>query len=138
MNLVVYFDNSEDVLRIVSKYIKDYSADVYKIETNEKINFLTKYKNNISTIKRCNLNLIKYDEIIIVSPLWHNELPSPVIRFLEQMTGRIKNVTYVLYNYNKEDKPKEFEKMDRILNLKRKKSFFVTLNKKEINFRVYQ
>lgn len=138
MNLVVYFDNNKSILNIVEKFRIDYNAEVYKIETLSKINFITKLKNEVVPIKRCNLNLINYDNIILVSSLWHNEIPSPVKRFLEQSAGRIKNIIYVLYNNNKDDKPNEFDKMDKILNLRRKKSYFVTLNKKEINIRVYQ
>ena len=138
MNLVVYYDNSKDILQIVEKFRKDYNASVYKIETLDNVNFFTKLKNEKVSIKRCNLNLLKFDNIILISSLWHNELPSPIIRFLEQSAGKVKNITYVLYNKNKDDKPSEFDKMDKILNLRRNKSYFVTLNKKEINVRVYQ
>ena len=70
--------------------------------------------------------------------MWHDVVPSPVIRFLEQAVGKVKKVTYILYNNNKEDKPNEFDKMDKILNLKRFKSFFVSLNNKSIKVRFYQ
>ena len=138
MNLLVYFDSNKDILQIIDKFRKDYSAEIYKIETIDKISFMTKLKNNSVSIKKCNLNLTKYDNIILISSLWHNEVPSPVIRFLEQSVGKIKNIVYVLYNNNKDDKPDCFNKMDRILNLKRIKSYFVTLDKKNIRVRVYQ
>ncbi|MBQ8892662.1 MAG: hypothetical protein IJ068_07365 [Bacilli bacterium] len=138
MTLIIYFDKCRDILNIVSKYQKEEEASVYQIETIEPVSFLAKLKNETVNIKKCNLNLLNYDKIILISSLWHNEVPSPVIRFLEQSTGKIRNITYVLYNKNGEDKPDEFDKMDRILNLRRNKSFFVTLNKKTINVRVYQ
>lgn len=138
MNLIVYFGHNKDILKIVSKFKKDYEASIYEIETITPITFFTKYKNQNIEIKRCNLNLNVYDTVIIVSEMWRDEVPSPVIRFLEQSTGKIKKSIYILYNNNKEDKPKEFDKMDKILNLKRIKSFFVTLNKKDIHVRVYQ
>ena len=100
MNLVVYYDNSKDILQIVEKFRKDYNASVYKIETIDKVTFFTKLKNEKVSIKRCNLNLLKFDNIILISSLWHNELPSPIIRFLEQSAGKVKNITYVLYNKN--------------------------------------
>ena len=136
MTLVVYFDRSSAILNIVNKYQKEFDASIYQIEPTESINFFTKLKNEKVNIKKCNLNLMSYDKIILVSSLWHNEVPSPVIRFLEQNVGKIRNITYVLYNNNKEDKPLEFDKMDRILNFNREKSFFVKVNKKEINVRV--
>lgn len=138
MNLVIYYGRSKDILNIVSKFKKDYNASLYEIETLTPVNFITKLKNESVSIKRCPLNLGEFDNIVLVSELWHDKVPNPVIRFLEQMAGRIKNITYVLYNNNKEDKPLEFDKMDKILNLRRSKSFFVTLYKKEIHVRVYQ
>ncbi|MBR3660940.1 MAG: hypothetical protein IKN63_03440 [Bacilli bacterium] len=138
MNLIIYYGNSKDILNIVEKYKKDYNASIYEIETINPVGFFTKLKNEMVSIKRCPLNIGEFDNIILISELWYDKVPSPVIRFLEQMTGRIKNIMYVLYNKNKDDKPKEFDKMDKILNLRRLKSFFVTLDKKEIRVRVYQ
>ena len=138
MNLVIYYEKKKDILNIVNKFKIDYNADVYQIETLESVGFLTKIKNNPVSIKRCNINLLNYNTIILISSLWHNKVPSPVIRFLEQSTGKIKNIIYILYNNNQEDKPKEFDKMDKILNLRRNKSYFVSLDKKEIHVRVYQ
>ena len=138
MTLIVYFDRCKDILNIVGKYQKELNADVYQIEPVESVGFFTKFKNLKVNIKKCTVNLKNYDNIILISSLWHNEVPSPVIRFLEQSTGKIRSVTYVLYNNNKEDIPLEFDKMDKILNLKREKSFFVSINRKEINVRVYQ
>ena len=138
MNLVIYYDKSKIIKNIALKYQQEYNASLYEIEVNDNVNFFTKLQNKNVSIKRCNLNLSNYNNIILVSPLWFNKVPSPVIRFLEQSTGIIKNITYVLYNYNKDDKPKEFDKMDKILNLRRNRSYFVTVDKKEIHVRVYQ
>ena len=138
MNLVVFFSRKKDILRIVSQYKKEYNADIYEIESTENIGFLTKVTNSNVSIKKCNINLNKYENVILISSLWFNKVPSPVIRFLEQATGHINNIIYVLYNNNKEDKALEFDKMDKILNLRRKKSYFVSLDKNEIHLRVYQ
>ena len=138
MNLIVYYGRDKNILNIVSKFKKDYNAQTYEIETINQVSFMTKLKNERVSIKRCNLNLLEFDEIVLITSLWRDKVPSPVIRFLEQSTGRIKKITYVVYNNNKEDKPKEFDKMDKILNLRRFKSYFVTLYKKEMHVRVYQ
>ena len=138
MNLVVFFSRDKDILRIVSQYKKEYKANVYEIETSSNVNFFTKFTNSNVSIKRCNLNLNNYQNIILISPLWFNKVPNPVIRFLEQATGHINNIIYVLYNNNKEDHAKEFDKMDKVLNLRRDKSYFVKIKKKEIHVRVYQ
>ena len=138
MNLIVYYSNEKDILKIVSYYNKTYHANIYQTKALNKINFFTKFINANISIEKCNINLKQYDNIILISPLWFNRIPSPVIRFLEQSAGRINNITYVLYNYNKDDKPKEFNKMDKILNLQRSKSYFVNLGRKEINVRTYQ
>ena len=137
-NLVVFFDKNKDILRIVSKYREFYHADVIQIETIERIGFLDRLNNRNLNIKRINLNLNNYQNIILVSSLWKNQIPTPVIKFLEQNTGKINNIIYVLYNKNKADKPQEFDKMDKILNLRRDKSYFINLDKKDIHIRVYQ
>ena len=138
MNLIIYYSKEKDILKIVSQYKDSYNADIYEIETSNDVNFMTKFTNSNVPIKKCNINLKQYDNIILISPLWFNKIPSPVIRFLEQATGHINNIIYVLYNYNKNDQPKEFTKMDKILNMRRDKAYFVRINKKEINFRNYQ
>lgn len=138
MNLIVYFSRDKNIRNIVMKYKDEYQASTYEIEPVESINFITKWKNAKVNIKRCNLNLMSFDNIILVSPLWRDKVPSPVIRFLEQSTGKVKNIIYILYNNNRDDQPKEFDKMDKILNLRRDKSYFVTLSKKDIKIRVYQ
>ena len=137
-NLIVYYSKNKDILKIVNKFIDLYNATTYEIETLEKVSFIKKLKGENVNIKRCNLNLLSYQNIILISPLWFDKVPTPVIRFLEQATGHINNIIYVLYNNNKEDHAKEFDKMDKILNLRRDKSYFVSINKKDIHVRVYQ
>lgn len=137
-NLIVYYSKNKDILKIVKKFIDLYNATTYEIETLEKVSFMQKLKGENVSIKRCNLNLLSYQNIILISPLWFDKVPTPVIRFLEQATGHINNIIYVLYNNNKEDHAKEFDKMDKILNLRRSKSYFVSINKKDIHVRVYQ
>lgn len=138
MNLIIFYDHSKDILDIVSKYRKVYNASTYEIKTFESIGLKEKIFNTKVNVARCNLNLLNYETIILISPLWFNKIPSPVIKFLEESTGKINNIIYLLYNYNKKDYPEEFEKLDRILNLRREKSYFVSLSKKEIHVRVYQ
>lgn len=137
-NLIVYYSKNKDILKIVNKFIDLYNATTYEIETIEKVSFMQKLKGENVSIKRCNLNLLSYQNIILISPLWFDKVPIPVIRFLEQATGHINNIIYVLYNNNKEDHAEEFTKMDKILNLRRDKSYFVSINKKDIHVRVYQ
>ena len=137
-NLVVFFGRNRSILNIVSKYKNVYKASLYEIEIKEEISFLDKLLNKKINIEKCNINLNNYENIILVTSLWFNKIPSPVIRFLEQSTGKINNIIYVLYNNNKEDYPKEFDKMDRILNLRRKNSYFVSIDKNDIHVRVYQ
>ena len=141
-NLIVYYGNDRNILKIVAKYKKMYNASVYKIKTVNSVSFFDKIKSSyhgkVIEIERCNLNLLNYQNIILISPLWYDKVPSPVTRFLEIEAGRINNIIYLLYNNNKEDRQEEFEKMDKILNLRREKSYFVTVNKKDIQVRVYQ
>ncbi len=141
-NLIIFYDHSKEIIHIVNKYKKNYQADIYEIKTLKPVSFFDKisssYFGNSLNVLKCNLNLREYDNIILISPLWFNKLPSPIIKFLEPQVGKINNIIYVLYNYNKEDYPKEFDKMDKVLNLRRSNSYFITLNKKDIHVRVYQ
>ncbi len=139
-NLVIFYGRNRDISRIVSNYRKTYRANVLEIETENNFNFFDKISNDKTKVilKRINVNLKNYDNIILITNLWHNQVPSPVIRFLEQQTGNINNIIYVLYNKNKEDKPSEFDKIDKVLNLRREKAYFVTLKGKDIHVRVYQ
>lgn len=141
-NLIVYYGSDKNILKIVGKYKEMYNASVYKIKTLNNVSFIDKlkssYNGKVIEIERCNLNLLNYQNIILISPLWYDKVPSPVTRFLEIEAGRINNIIYLLYNENKDDKPKEFDKMDKILNLRRDKSYFVTVNKNDIHVRVYQ
>ena len=142
MNLVIYYGKNKNILKIVSKYKNLYKANTYQIETINNISFKDKFKSTYLgtnlNIKRNNINLLDYENIILISELWFNKIPNPVKRFLEINTGNINNIIYVLYNDNKEDYPEEFNKMDKILNLRRDKSYFVSLDKKDIYVRVYQ
>ncbi len=141
-NLVLYYGKNKNIRKIVSKYQEMYQAECMEIETVNEVSFIDKvksvYANLNIPVKRSQFNLNNFDMIILVSELWFSSTPTPVIRFLEQQTGKIKKIIYVLYNKNKEDKAKEFDKMDKILNLRREKSYFVSIVKNDIHVRVYQ
>ena len=139
-NLVVFYGKNKEIRRIVARYQELYRANSFEIETVNSYGFFDKLSNDINSVqlKRSNINLANYENIILVSSLWHDKIPAPVLRFLEQQTGKIRNIIYVLYNKNRDDKQEEFDKMDKILNLRRDKSYFVTLDRKDIHVRVYQ
>ena len=139
-NLVVFYGQSKDIKKIVSKYKATYQASSFEIETENKLGFFERLSNNKNAVhlKKSSINLAHYDNIILISSLWYDKVPAPVLRFLEQQTGKIHNIIYILYNKNRDDKQSEFDKMDKILNLRREKAFFVTLDKKDIHVRVYQ
>ncbi len=139
-NLVVFYGKNKEIRRIVARYQELYRANSFEIETVNSYGFFDKLSNDINSVqlKRSNINLANYENIILVSSLWHDKIPAPILRFLEQQTGKIRNIIYVLYNKNRDDKQEEFDKMDKILNLRRDKSYFVTLDRKDIHVRVYQ
>ena len=142
-NLIVFYGEKE-ILPIVKKYQNMYQSHIYqiKVKNSQDKGFINRFKitylNEKIAVERCPFDLLKYDNIIVISTLWFNELPKPLIKFLEQQAGRIKKVSYVLYNNNKKDREQEFQKMDRILNLRRDKSYFVSITKEDIHVRVYQ
>ncbi len=139
-NLIIFYDKNRNISRIVANYRKEYQARVFEILTENTYSFFDKISNDKSKVRLRNysINLSNYDNVILITNLWHDQVPAPVLRFLEQQTGKIKNIIYVLYNKNKDDKPALFDEMDKILNLRRSKSYFVTLAKNDIHVRVYQ
>ncbi len=139
-NLVVFYGQSKEIKKIVARYREIYQARVFEIETENFYGFFEKLSNDKNSVhlKKSNINLANYNTIILVSSLWHDKVPAPVLRFLEQQTGKIRSIIYVLYNKNREDRQEEFDKMDKILNLRRDKSYFVSINGKDIHVRVYQ
>ena len=98
-NIVLYYGTSKELKRIVHKYQEMYQASLYEIETIKKVTFFDKFKSVYSNlnipIKRCQLNLSNYKTVILVTELWYDRVPLPVLRFLEQQTGNIKNVMYI-------------------------------------------
>ncbi len=119
----------------VASYLKRVGFDAYKVVTYEslpKSRFLSiivggfkamiNYKDKIGEF---DIDLNKYDKIIIGSPIWNSRLSSPINSLLDKINLSGKDVTFVLYSGSgKENKAAEILKSkynSEVINLKEPK-----------------
>jgi flavodoxin len=119
----------------VASYLKRVGFDAYKVVTYEslpKSRFLSiivggfkamiNYKDKIGEF---DIDLNKYDKIIIGSPIWNSRLSSPINSLLDKINLSGKDVTFVLYSGSgKENKAAEILKSkynSAVINLKEPK-----------------
>ncbi len=99
--LVIYYsltNNTENIAKQIQEITK---ADIYKIETIEKINntpwFYLTLRKQLKTkqypeIKKDFPDFSKYDTIFIGSPVWWYTIATPILSFLNQVDFKNKNV----------------------------------------------
>ena len=99
--LVVYYsltNNTENIAKQIQEITK---ADIYKIETTEKINntpwFYLTLRKQLKTkqypeIKKDFPDFSKYDTIFVGSPVWWYTIATPTLSFLNQVDFKNKNV----------------------------------------------
>ena len=91
----------------VANYLKRKGFDIYKIETVEKMpdnqilrilkgGFLAGIKAKVK-IKKVNLDLSKYNEVYIGSPIWNGNLTPAINTVLEYIDKKDK-ITFILYS----------------------------------------
>ena len=120
----------------VASYLKRVGFNDYKIVTYEslpKSRFLSiivggfkamiNYKDKIGAF---DIDLNKYDKIIIGSPIWNSRLSSPINSLLDKIELSGKDVTFILYSGSgKNNKATELLKSkysSEVINLKEPKS----------------
>lgn len=105
--LVVYFSRMGYVRKIAYEYADKVGADVYEIKSTEKTEGtpgfwwcgrfgLHRWNMPIDDVS---VDLSKYDEITVCSPIWVFSLAAPVRSFLKKSAGRIKFVNYLFVHY---------------------------------------
>lgn len=99
--LVIYYsltNNTENIAKQIQEITK---ADIYKIETTEKINntpwFYLTLRKQLKTkqypeIKKDFPDFSKYDTIFVGSPVWWYTIATPTLSFLNQVDFKNKNV----------------------------------------------
>lgn len=112
--LVVYYSRTGNN-KALAEYIKEkYGYDAYEIVTKRKISgfgvFLSLIrKNKPAKIEKCDIDLSRYDNFILISPVWAGCIAKPLITFLVSAQG-IKDYSFISAcgGENKEEALKAF------------------------------
>ena len=124
--LVIFFSRDGYTKKIAYQIASQKGASIYEIKTKEKIKgnlgFWWCGRFSISKvempIEKCDLDLSRYEEITICTPIWAFSICAPVKTFLKQNKGKIKNVHYVLVHFMKAKFYHQAKKMDNLLEIK--------------------
>jgi len=124
--LVVYFSRMGYTKKVAYEIANAQHAKIYEVKPLEKINGnlgffwcgrfgMHKWPMKIEEIE---IDLSRYDLVIICTPIWVFNVSAPIRAFLDKASGKIKNVNYVFVHYMKSDFKKVAAGMDQILKIK--------------------
>ena len=127
-NLVVYFSRMGYTKQIAYEKANELGATIIELKTKEKtsgtLGFwwcerygVHKWRMNI---EKLNININEYKNVIIVSPIWVFDICSPIRDFSYKYAKDIKRVEYIFTHYMKSKFINVANKLDKILNNKRK------------------
>lgn len=125
--LVVYFSRMGYTRKVAYEEANNIGADIYEITTKEKIKGtlgfwwsgrygMHKWRMNINDI---NINLKKYSNITIVSPIWVLSISAPIRTFCHKYKSNINNVQYIFTHFMNTTFLNIANELDKILNKKR-------------------
>lgn len=127
--LVVYFSRMGYTKMIAYSKANKLKADILSLETDE----LTQNTKGFwwcgrygmhkwrMPIKDINIDIKKYKNVIIVSPIWVFSVASPVRDFCYKYLSDINNVQYIFVHFMNSSFKNVADELDRILNKKRDK-----------------
>ena len=127
--LVVYFSRMGYTKKVAYDKANKLEADILELETNE----LTENTKGFwwcgrygmhkwrMPIKDINIDIKKYKNVIIVSPIWVFSVASPVRDFCYKYLSEINNVQYIFVHFMNSSFKNVADELDRILNKKRDK-----------------
>ena len=127
--LVVYFSRMGYTKKVAYDKANEQKADILSLETSE----LTENTKGFwwcgrygmhkwrMPIKDINIDIKKYKNVIIVSPIWVFSVASPVRDFCYKYLSDINNVQYIFVHFMNSSFKNVADELDRILNKKRDK-----------------
>ena len=134
--LVVFYSRRGIARRIANDYHSYKNADV--IDLRVKRNYQGSFgylKSRSDSIKKYlpeledyDTNLDKYDKVIIIGSIWSNSICNPILSFLSQNKGKLKNIEYILINKNKlRDLSSLLQELDYTSNVHFKRASVITV-----------
>ena len=147
-NLIVYFSwsgNTEKLIKDVNKnfnydvvriersipYSNDYDICAYKEAKEEVLNRI------YPEIKKINLDIKNYDNIMLFFPIWWYTFPMPIATFVKSIQGYLGSVYVFANSYTNDPKYmetslKELKELDKNINFKQ--GLFNKSKTEHINF----
>lgn len=139
--LIVYFSRMGYVRHYAYLLKQKYKADIYEVKSTERtegtLGFwwcgrfgMHRWRMPIEPIQ---VDLERYEKVIICTPIWVFQLCAPIRSFCAQVAGRIKNVDYVLVHYQKSRYENACKEMDELLKIRHQKAYSICVRQgKEI------
>lgn len=127
--IVVYFSRLGYTKKIAYEEANKLGAEIIELTTNEHTKNTTGFwwcgrygmhKWNME-IENININLKKYETVIIVSPIWVFSICAPIRDFCYKYFGDINNVQYIFTHFMKIPFIKVADEVDKILKKRREK-----------------
>ena len=127
--LVVYFSRLGYTKMIAYSKANELKADILRLETDE----LTENTKGFwwcgrfgmhkwrMPIKDIDIEIKKYKNVIIVSPIWVFSIAAPIRDFCYKYSGDINNVQYIFVHFMNSSFKNVADEVDKILNKKRDK-----------------
>lgn len=123
---VVYFSRMNYVKKIAYEKADSLGAEVYKIETQDKVNGTLGFwwcgrfgmHRWAMPIKPLDLNLENYEKVIICSPIWVFHLAAPMRTFCQAAKGRIKNLEIILVHFQRNKYQNAATEIETLLEVK--------------------
>ncbi|MDD6193565.1 MAG: hypothetical protein PUB19_01550 [Lachnospiraceae bacterium] len=131
--LVAYFSRMGYTRHYAYEWREKYNADIYEIKATERIEgdlgfwWCGRFGMHHweMPIEEIDVDLAKYDKVVICSPIWVFALSAPVRSFCAKAKGRIKNAEYVLVHYQKARYENACDEMDSLLGVKHQKAWSI-------------
>ena len=126
-NLVLFFSRMGYTKKIAYEKANSIGSDIYEIKSKEKVSETLGFWNSGRygmykigmPIEDINIDLKKYSNIIIVSPIWVFNISSPVLEFLNRYKNDIKDHEYIFTHFMSNTFENVANELDEILNSKR-------------------
>lgn len=125
--IVIYFSRMGYTKKVAYEEADKLGADIYEIKTIEKTNgtlgfwWAGRYGMHRWNMKieNINLDLKKYSNIVIVSPIWVFSISAPIREFCYKYKNDINNVQYIFTHFMNATFENTANEVDKILNKKR-------------------